>query len=96
MFNQSTGAAHAVVAAVAATQLKLLGLTLTSAGDCVVTIEDSDGTDLVGAQQLIKGVPWVLPISEVGWAKPAVGKGISVLLASGVQVGGALVIGSDP
>ena len=87
----SAAESNEIVAAVAARQIRILGFNLVAAGEVVMTLEDSDGANLVGPVTLIKGVPFPATPCDTGHQETAAGKALHLLLGGAVQVGGCLV-----
>jgi hypothetical protein len=93
VFNDSDAASNVAVAAKAGYKVRLYGLVLHAASAVNVTIEDTDGTDLIGLCALVANgnLSLVLPTTGVPYTETADGKGIAILLGGAVQTGGCLV-----
>lgn len=90
-FNENTAAAHAVVAAKTGYQVLLKGIILVATGAQTITIEDSDGTNLIGPVDVAAEGGFVLPNTGEPWMVTADGKGLSVLLGAAEQTGGVVI-----
>ncbi len=77
----------AVVAAVASQTTRLHGLILVAAADCTIQIA-SAATGRSGVMQLIKGVPFILPISERPWYTTGVNEALNIVQGQAVQLSG--------
>jgi hypothetical protein len=92
--SASSAASNVIVAAVAGKSIAVMGLQLIAAGDVTVTIEDSDGTNLIGPMAISANGGFVMPPahdwSAIPYTVTAPGKGLNMLLSAGVQVGGAV------
>lgn len=90
----SDAASNVVVAAVTGKAIAVLGLQLIAAGDVTVTVEDSDGTNLIGPMALSSNGGFVFPPardwSDIPYTVTTPGKGLNILLSAAVQVGGAV------
>lgn len=85
----STTATATIVANAAAKKLLICELVLVAAGSVVVTIEDSDGTDISGPMSLVVGVPFILQMNAVdGHCEITSAKGFALALGGAVQVSG--------
>lgn len=90
--NTSTAASNEIVAAVSGKKLRILGLVLLSAGAVDITIEDEDGTDLIGLLPVAAAdSALVLPVCELGYQETPAGKALHMLLSGAVQTGGSVV-----
>jgi hypothetical protein len=90
-FNQSTAAAHVVVAGVTGKRIVVVGAFLQPTAACAITIEDSDGTNAIGPCPSGANGGFVLPRDFDGWAVLPSGKGLSVLLGTATQTGGCVL-----
>lgn len=90
--SKSSADSTAIVAAVDGKRIYILGLQLVAAGDVTITIEDSDGTNLIGPMALSANGGFVFePVDYPCLYQVApVGKAINLLLSAGVQVGGSI------
>jgi len=96
--NVSDAASNEVIAAVAGKSIRILGLQLIAAGDVTVTLEDEDGTNLMGPMALAINGGFVFPPSadvpvvhtRNCYCHAAPGKAVHLLLSAAVQVGGAI------
>jgi hypothetical protein len=94
--SKSSADSTAIVAAVAGKQIRILGLQLIAADDVTVTIEDSDGTNLIGPMAIVANGGFAFPpmadnlLHGGHYAEAPVGKALHLLLSAAVQVGGAI------
>jgi len=90
--NVSAATSNEIVAAVAEKQIRVLGMFVYAASAVTVTVEDEDGTDLIGPTALgDSGSGWVLPPHELGHQEAPTGKALHLLLSAAVQVGGCVI-----
>jgi hypothetical protein len=94
--NKNTASSTAIIAAQSGKVIRILGLQLIAAGDVTVTIEDEDGTDLIGPMALCATggfcfvpIPDDLVYDRCYQQAPS-GKAVHLLLSAAVQVGGAI------
>jgi len=85
----TTASATIVSNAAAGKKVLVCELVLVAAGSVVVTLEDSDGTDISGPMSMVAGTPLVLPMNAVdGHCETPAAKGFGLALGSAVQVSG--------
>jgi hypothetical protein len=89
-FNQSTAAAHAVVAGVTGKRVLFCGCVLVAASANAITVEASGGTNLCGPVPAGANGVFVAPENFNGYGGTPSGEGLSVLLGSAVQTGGMI------
>jgi hypothetical protein len=92
VYNKAAAAANACIAAKAGYYVRLHGAQLAGAGAVNITIEDTDGTDLLGLCALVANgdLKLILPPCGIPYAESPEDKGINILHSGAVQVGGAV------
>lgn len=90
VINESAAASTEIVAAVAGKKLRVLSLFLIAAAAVNATIEDEDGTDLIGLIPLGDNGGFVLNHNPCGWQEAPAGKALHLLLGGAIQVGGCI------
>lgn len=101
--NVSTAESNEIIAALPGKSIRILGLMLLAAGDVTVTLEDEDGTDLIGPMALMANGGFVFPpVADIPvvrvrncYCEVARGKAVHLLLSAAVQVGGAIQYVAD-
>lgn len=90
--SKATADSTAIISAVSGKRITILGVQLVAAGDVTVTIEDSDGNDLIGPMALSANGGFVFPPVpfERQYQTAPIGKAVHLLLSAAVQVGGAI------
>jgi len=88
--NENTAASNSIVAAVTDRSIRILSIALIAASDVTVTLEDEDGTDLIGPMAIPGNGGFVLPFNVGGWQQTPEGKALHLLLSAANQVGGSI------
>lgn len=91
--NASAEAATQIVAAVTDRAIRVLALVLSNVNASTAvnaTIEDQNGTDLIGPVRLASGGQLVLPASGLPYAQTPSGLSLRLRLSAAVQVAGSV------
>ena len=88
--NTSDSGATVIIPGVEGRRIHIQGALLIAAGDVTATIEDTDGTDLIGPMALAAKGGFALPPTEKGYQQTEPGKGVQIRLSGAVQVGGSI------
>lgn len=88
--NVSSSGVNALIAAVTGGRVHIQGLSLVAADAVTVTIEDTDGNNLIGPMAFAANGGIALPPTEKGYQQTEAGKGVQILLSGAVQVGGSI------
>ena len=97
-FGATFGAAgaHTIVAAVSGYRLKIVNALMTSSARISLTVQDTNGSDLIGAMPIDEYGGFVAPPAEGGWNISAVGTGIQLKVDAACVVGGVMVYQEVP
>lgn len=85
-----------IIAGVALSYLRVFGLWLPIPGDTTMVIEDSTNVALSGLMSLKAGMIFSLPVVGYPYFTITIGRGLSLLLGSAVQVGGIVLCTQTP
>ena len=90
--NISAAVSNAILAAVTSKRVYCHGLLLVPGAAVTLTIEDSDGTNILGPIDLAAKSPLFIGATEKPFLFTAEGKGLNILLGGAVQVGGMMLL----
>lgn len=80
-----------LVAAAAGKRLRVVSIVANSSQTVTLTVEDTDGTDLIGPCPVAANYGLTLPESSNGWAETADGKGLALASSGAANIGGVLL-----
>lgn len=97
VIDTATAASNALVTAVTGKRVTVYGIFIQAAGTVTVTLEDDDGTNLVGplvfnARETLE---WYVRDNFVPYLQTQIGDGFNMLLGGAVQVSGVLWYSQD-